>query len=52
MAAPTLSDFDFVNAGKIAITCLPFELGFFVYLWIKRGRTILNTPEPEQPTEA
>jgi len=28
------------------------ELGFFVYLWIKRGRTILNTPESEQPTEA
>jgi len=52
MAAPTLGDFDFVNAAKIAITLFAVELGFFVYLWIKRGRTILNTPESEQPTEA
>jgi hypothetical protein len=40
MAAPTLGDFDFVNAGKIAITLFAVEAGFFVYLWIKRGRTI------------
>jgi hypothetical protein len=52
MAAPTLGDFDFVNAGKIGITLFAVEVGFFVYLWIKRGRTILNTPEPEQVTEA
>ncbi|MBD2072398.1 hypothetical protein H6F86_00420 [Phormidium sp. FACHB-592] len=54
MAAPTMSDFDFVNAAKIAITLFAVEVGFFVYLWIKRGRTILNTPEPnaEQANEA
>lgn len=50
MAAPTMGDFDFVNAAKIGITLFAVEVDFYVYLWIKRGRTILNTPEPS--TEA
>lgn len=44
LAAPTFWDVDWVNVAKIAITLFAVEVGFFVYLWIKRGRVILSTP--------
>ena len=42
LAAPTLGDFDANNAFRIAITLFAVELGFFVWLWIRRGRHLLS----------
>lgn len=52
LAAPTFGDVDWVNVAKIAITLFAVEVGFFVYLWIKRGRVILSTPAEDEPTDA